>query len=401
MQGVFPLIGQPQYYAWGGQKDIADFVGIDNSAQQTIAEWWMGAHIKAPSFVVVNDKHISLRDFIAQNRSCVLGQDVLNDFGDFPFLFKVLDVSKMLSIQVHPSKEEAEIGFRRENQLKIPLAAPNRNYKDTNHKPELMLAMSDFWLLHGFKQKAIIQQLLANTPEFHFLHKYLIERGTVRALYQYIMEMPQQKVDELLAPLHKRLEKEQPTDKDLPDYWALQAIRDYTVDGHYDRGVFSIYLYNLVHLKKGEAIFQDAGIPHAYLEGLNLELMANSDNVFRGGLTPKHVDVPELMRHIKFEGIIPEVIGEKKAENYSYYPSSAPDFELRKLTLQPQQTIKQQIQGPTIALVLKGEVSVNSSMNFKRGQSFFVTHDTPISLQGNAVIYQAVIPTIKNKLHTI
>jgi mannose-6-phosphate isomerase len=256
---------------------------------------------------------------------------------------KVLDVKDMLSIQVHPTKKAAESAFAAENMKGTPLTAPNRNYKDDNHKPELMLALSDFWLLHGFKSPQALVTILMQTPELQFLVPFF-DNKNYHALYEVVMTMDQQEVDERLQPLLDRivpLYEKGFLNRSQEDFWAARAAKTFCEPNKLDRGIFSIYLFNLVNLKPGEAIFQDAGIPHAYLEGQNMEIMANSDNVLRGGLTNKYIDVPELMHHMRFEEVKPHIIkgtaGTVPGE--TVFPTPAADFELRRLVLNPGTTI--------------------------------------------------------------
>jgi len=288
---IYKLKGVVQHYAWGGTQFIPNLLAMDNNAQQPFAELWMGTHVKGPSKVQTVEGEVLLETLIKKAPSKKLGKKAAADFNNrLPFLFKVLDVNSMLSIQSHPTKKAAEIGFAKESQTDIGVTAPNRTYRDDNHKPEVMVALTDFWLLHGFKSIEAIREVLT-IPEFAPLQKYFGTAGTIFPLYKYIMEMPQAEVNQLLAPLWKRLQpafEAGQLAKSSADYWAAQAYVEYTIDGNFDRGIFSIYLFNLVNIKKGDGIFQAAGIPHAYLEGANMELMANSDNVFRGGLTQKH-----------------------------------------------------------------------------------------------------------------
>ncbi|RYZ31056.1 MAG: mannose-6-phosphate isomerase, class I, partial [Chitinophagaceae bacterium] len=209
--------------------------------------------------------------------------------------------------------------------------APNRNYKDSNHKPELMYALSDFWLLHGFKKKEDLIRVLTTVPELSFLLP-VFSNGNYKALYEEVMTMPQDKVDQVLAPLLRRIVPAYKTNelqKSNEDFWAARAAFTFCKDDHLDRGIFSIYLFNLLHLKEGEAIFQDAGLPHAYLEGQNVEVMANSDNVLRAGLTEKHVDVPELMKHVKFEATDPQII-RSNGKDKQAFTTPAKEFLLSK-----------------------------------------------------------------------
>ena len=285
---IFRLTGLVQHYNWGGHRFLPVLLRKENPSDQPFAEYWMGAHKNAPS-LIENGTGIfqPLDKFIAREEKEVLGETVQKRFGRLPYLFKILDVKDMLSIQVHPSKETALIEFAAENEEGIPLDAPQRTYKDDNHKPELMVALSEFWLLHGFKPFDKLEIILQTVPELQFLLPILKKDGMER-MYKVVMEMKQEEVNKRLQPLADRilaLYISQHLSKPDEDFWAARAYRTFCLHGNIDRGLFSIYFFNLVKLEPGEAIFQDAGILHAYLEGQNLEIMANSDNVLRGLLT--------------------------------------------------------------------------------------------------------------------
>ncbi len=264
----------------------------------------------------------------------LLGAYTAGRFGRLPYLLKILDVKDMLSIQVHPSKSYAEQAFLEENKKGIPLNAPDRNYKDDNHKPELMVALSDFWLLHGFKPAALMKRTLQQIPELRFLGP-IFDKDGYQGLYKTVMEMEQLDVNAVLQPLLDRIlpaYRDGRLSKDREDFWAARAALTFNETGRIDRGIFSVYLFNLVNLRPGEAIFQDAGLPHAYLEGQNVEIMANSDNVLRGGLTPKHIDVPELLKNIRFEATEPNIILGKSVDGpIAVFQTPAPDFELSRI----------------------------------------------------------------------
>src|SRR5579863_3112175 len=167
---VFKLLGKVQHYAWGGNSFIPQLLHIENHENKPFAEYWLGAHDQASSELVMdNEEGIMLNEYIQSDAAATLGEYVNNRFGRLPYLLKILDVKDMLSIQVHPSKENAENEFSQENKKSIPLHAPYRNYKDDNHKPELMLALGEFWLLHGFKSPENLKRLLTRTPELSFL----------------------------------------------------------------------------------------------------------------------------------------------------------------------------------------------------------------------------------------
>ena len=161
MQKTIPAVakitGKVQHYAWGGLSFIPNLIGFENTSNTPCAEYWMGAHPSASS--IVTNVNEPLNTIIENNKEAMLTTKINEQFGELPFLFKVLDVKDMLSIQVHPTKEEAVKGFEKEEALGIAINASNRNYKDKNHKPEIMIALGEFWLLHGFLSVEKIQQV--------------------------------------------------------------------------------------------------------------------------------------------------------------------------------------------------------------------------------------------------
>ncbi|MEM9885850.1 MAG: mannose-6-phosphate isomerase, class I [Bacteroidota bacterium] len=393
---VLAIRGKVQHYAWGGKDFIPQLLGQENGDDQAFAELWMGAHHRGPA--QIEGQAQSLAELIEKAPEKILGEKVAKQFDQrLPFLFKILDVHKMLSIQTHPTKAQAVRGFEKEERMGIPLTAKHRNFKDDNHKPEIMIALTDFWLLHGFQSTENISKCLEYTPEFSALRPQFASKD-IRHLYQYIMELPQNQVNELLAPLKKRLHQQNNSSKSHPDYWAKLAFQDYTTNGNFDRGIFSIYLFNLVQLVPGNAIFQAAGIPHAYLEGVNVELMANSDNVFRGGLTPKHIDVAELMKHLNTNPVAPRIFaGERISETEKIYRTPAPDFEVSQIQLKAEQSYRRKNDAPDILIILKGKVEVIASgkaFNRIKGEIFFAAYDADYEIvaREQAVLYRASVP---------
>ncbi len=391
------LSGAVQHYDWGGKTYIPQLTGVKNSDDQPFAELWMGDHPGAPATAFLPEGEIALNDLFKAAPDW-LGGKMAAAFGTrLPYLLKILDVRSMLSIQVHPDKPAAVEGFREENEAGIPINAPIRNFKDDNHKPEVMVALSDFWLLHGFRSDEETDQLLkSSVPELTFLHETWKSSG-IKVVYRHLMEMPQEEVDALLTPLAERLGAKTPEDKQHPDFWAWRAIESFRpAKGRFDRGIFSIYLFNLVNLRPGEGIYQGAGIPHAYLEGVNVELMANSDNVFRGGLTTKHIDVPLLLQHLHFDPVTPVAIpGISRSETEIIYPTPAPDFELSCVRLEKDQLhTSESTCGPHILIVLEGSVLVNKQQPFRRGDCFLVPEGLRYDLTGeaNSVLYKAGLP---------
>lgn len=386
---MFTLEGKVQHYAWGGKVFIPALLSVSNTEERPFAEFWMGIHPSAPAHLV--EKQISLPELISSSKETYLGEHTLSNFTELPFLLKILDVKEMLSIQVHPSKEEAKKGFDKENAAGIPMNAAHRNYKDANHKPEMMVALSDFWLLHGFKKEDLLKDTLMKVPELNPLIG-IFEKSSYRGLYQYVMELPQEKINEMIAPLAARILPLYTLDKlpkSDPDFWAARAMETYP--NEYDRGIFSIYFFNLVFLKKGEAIFQGAGLPHAYLEGQNVELMSNSDNVLRGGLTPKHVDVEELMKHTLFEAVIPQAMKPIINGPEQYFHCPVPDFSMKWIELEEEQSYTVHATGPEILFVLEGSGQIGTQV-VSKGKAYFVSPGETLDMTGKITLVRALVP---------
>jgi mannose-6-phosphate isomerase len=393
--------GVVQHYSWGGYNFIPQLLHIENKERKPFAEYWLGVHPNSPS--IVENGQTKLSEFISSNASDILGKGVGEKFSTLPFLFKILDVRQMLSIQVHPSKESAAAGFAQENQKEIPLTAGHRNYKDENHKPELMVALSDFWLLHGFKPEDRLKETLGAIPEFSFLLKDFDEGG-YKGLYEEVMNMDQERVNTILGPLMERiipLYKNNEFRKDQEDFWAARAALSFCKNNDYDRGIFSVYFFNLVHLKKGEGIFQPQGMPHAYLEGQNVEVMANSDNVLRAGLTDKHIDVAELMKHVKFQATVPAIIN-PATTSHKVFESPAEEFELHQYNLNGGENLIE-TRSAEIWFATSGMATVRSgdeNVTLSQGEGLFVGAGTKIALQSSnsAELFRAVVPdTTKNQ----
>ncbi len=405
------LLAPVQHYDWGGFEFLPSLLGIAAEPNQPCAELWMGAHPKAPATAQLGEASLPLTELIASAPADILGQTTSQRFsGKLPYLFKLLDARKMLSIQAHPTLEQAQQGFARENAAGIALDAPNRNYKDDNHKPEVHVALTEFWMLHGFRPIGQIAEILRRVPEFTDVYpaltRELESRGAdmparaalLRGLYETIMTMPQERVDAILAPLIQRLCTGPQPDKNTPEFWAIRAARQFPLPGgHFDRGIFSIYLLNLVRLQPGQGTYQPAGTLHAYLEGVNVELMANSDNVLRGGLTPKHVDVPELLRIVNFSDGVPEVLhGEIISPVETVYRTPAAEFELSRIQVTP--TVAYAVgseHSADILVVLDGQATVrggSDSLPLSRGQIVLVPAGLVYTVQGQATLYKAGVP---------
>jgi mannose-6-phosphate isomerase len=377
IEPIYKLHGIVQHYQWGGTDYLPNLLLETNVKGEPWAEYWLGVHPKGTAKVDTNSGQQDLAELL-HDHPALLGEKVVSTFGELPFLFKVLDVKEMLSIQLHPTREVAEQRFAKEEAAGIPLLAPHRNYKDKNHKPEVMVALTDFWLLHGFRHRSAIEHSLKEIPGWGNLAPVLASKG-VTGLYEKVMTATDEEVYLLLDPLYHHLaEKQEMLTPEQADYWAWQAFLQYSTEKHHDRGIFSIYWFNLVYLAEGEGIFQDAGIPHAYLRGVNVELMANSDNVLRGGLTPKHIDVPELLDNINFSAVTPQILrGETGQGRGLNYPVPVPDFTLKQYQLATGEEVTTQETGPRILLIMKGKANLNGQI-FDRGEAAFIPANQPL-----------------------
>jgi mannose-6-phosphate isomerase len=398
MNTAYKLQGIHRHYEWGGQSFIPKLMHIDNATSKPFAEYWMGAHPSAPSIVETPEGAVALDQMIAENTIQFLGAKTTDRFGSLPYLFKILDVEKMLSIQVHPSKENAEKGFNKEQIAGLPIDAPHRNYKDQNHKPEVMVALSDFWLLHGFMPAMALKERLTSLTPLHNLLP-IFGMDDYAGLYSHFMRLDQSAADAILKPLLALAVEEVAAgkvDKAHPHWWANKYYGGIVPASNIDKGILSIYILNIVNVPKYHGVFQGAGLLHAYLEGQNIELMANSDNVLRGGVTPKHIDIEELLEHIKFEPTYPNMLnGDMKNSNEVQFPCPVPDFGLTKITLSQGESYTNETNSFEMFLVLQGEVHLDG-IDLKAGELAAVKAGASYHIQQSgsetAVIFKSFVP---------
>ena len=379
MQKAYKLHGVHRHYDWGGTEFIPNLMKAQNPDQKPFAEYWMGAHPSAPAQIDTPNGVVSI-----------------NEFGSIPYLFKVLDVAKMLSIQVHPSVESAIIGYELEDNAGIDINASNRNYKDKNHKPEVMVALSNFWLLHGFLAPDLLEARLNEYFYFHPLVDHF--RGVdYQGLYSFFMQLSNDDADRILKPLMMDAVASVArgeVDKSHPHWWANKYYNGLVPDKGIDKGIFSIYILNIVAVKKYQGVFQGAGLLHAYLEGQNIELMANSDNVLRGGLTPKHIDIIELLNHIKFIPTIPNVLmGDPINAFETNYPCPVADFGLTKIALNKGESYTIQTKSLEMLLVTEGEIVIDGIV-YKAGEVAMAKALEHITIQASqaTVVFKSFVP---------
>ncbi len=377
------LINSVQNYAWGSQSALTDLYGIANPDNLPMAELWMGAHPKSSSKVQDESGNArALREVIDADKATLLGEKVASRFGELPFLFKVLCAAQPLSVQVHPNKKASEIGFAKENEAGIPLDAAERNYKDPNHKPELVFALTPFLAMNAFREFSEIVSLLqpvagAHTAIAHFLQQPDAER--LKDLFASLLALEGEEKSRALAILKSALDAQQ------GEPWqTIRLISEFYPD---DSGLFSPLLLNVVKLNPGEAMFLFAETPHAYLQGVALEVMANSDNVLRAGLTPKYIDIPELVANVKFEAkpareLLTQPIQDGQTLDF---PIPVDDFAFSLHDLSNQENSIAQ-QSAAILFCVEGEAVLRKDeqqLVLKPGESAFISNaESPVAVSG-------------------
>ncbi|MCU6407422.1 mannose-6-phosphate isomerase [Enterobacter quasiroggenkampii] len=377
------LINSVQNYAWGSKTALTDLYGIANPNNLPMAELWMGAHPKSSSKIEDASGQVrSLRDVIEANKAALLGDKVAQRFGELPFLFKVLCADQPLSIQVHPNKQASEIGFAKENAAGIPLDAAERNYKDPNHKPELVFALTPFLAMNAFREFSEIISLLQPVAGAHNAIAHFLENPNADALSQLfasLLNMQGEEKSHALAVLKAALDSQQ------GEPWeTIRLISEFYPD---DSGLFSPLLLNVVKLNPGEAMFLFAETPHAYLQGVALEVMANSDNVLRAGLTPKYIDIPELVANVKFVAKPAAELLTQPVKNGAEldFPIPVDDFAFSLHDLSSAETSVAQ-ESAAILFCVEGEATLRKGeqrLVLKPGESAFVAaNESPVSVSG-------------------
>ncbi|MGM0432607.1 MAG: mannose-6-phosphate isomerase, class I [Spirochaetota bacterium] len=322
-----------QTYSWGHTSWLQNLLGYhDSDGEQPWAELWLGTHPKGMAQVVCKDgKRYPLAEYLMQHAG---GKPGIFQDSELPFLFKVLAVASPLSIQCHPTREQAEDGFSREESAGIPIDSPLRNYRDTNHKPEILCAVTPFTAMCGFRQVSEIINLFGRyLPDVYrllfgtyFENEQVSEAQAYRHLLTSVLTISgsrraacMQLIRNSLASLHE-------------DSQEIELVKRFISLYPEDPSVLAPLYLQLINLEPGEALYQPAGELHAYVSGVGIELMANSDNVLRGGLTTKHVDADELLRIVRFHYSPKHKTHpfQEKPQQFVYH-TPAQDFELYRM----------------------------------------------------------------------
>ena len=390
------LRGAVRTYAWGSRTAIAAFTGRPTPTPHPEAELWFGAHPGDPAYLETESGEQSLLEALTVDPEGQLGTAVLDRFGDcLPFLVKVLAADEPLSLQAHPSAQQAADGFDREERAGIPIASPTRNHRDRNHKPELVIALETFEALAGFRRVSrsidLMQALeVSALGPFVALLKGQPDADGLRALFTTWITAPQPDLDMLVpAVLDGAIAYIRSGAKEF----ASEAKDVLELGERYpgDAGVLAALLLNRLTLKPGEGLFLPAGNLHTYLRGVAVEVMANSDNVLRGGLTPKHVDVPELLRILDFHPVAEAALRPEMRRDGAELVYSIPtdEFAVSRLRIDGENLgheldAAMRHDGPQVLLCTEGSVLLHaksSSLTLHRGQAAWVSADDgPIRL---------------------
>ncbi|MEV5597223.1 mannose-6-phosphate isomerase, class I [Streptomyces sp. NPDC052496] len=392
-------------YAWGSTTALPELLGTEPTGEPQ-AEMWMGAHPGAPSRTDRGAGPVSLADLIAADPEGELGPDAVRAFGPrLPFLLKLLAAGSPLSLQVHPDLAQAQEGHADEEKRGVPADAPHRNYKDANHKPELIVALTPFEGLCGFRHPAEAATLLeglgvgALKPYADIL-RAAPEDAALREVLTAVLTADRDETADTVAQAAAAAQRLAGEGGPHAGSYAAYAA----VARHYpgDPGVLAAMLLNHVRLQPGEALFLGAGIPHAYLSGLGVELMANSDNVLRCGLTPKHVDVPELLRVVRFESRDAGVLRPEEAteSGEEVYETPIDEFRLSRFVLAPGGAPRALgDRTPQILLCTAGTVVLRAvpragaggELTLAPGESAFVPAGEGVELTGEGTVFRATV----------
>jgi mannose-6-phosphate isomerase len=376
MAEIYKLYSQIKHYEWGSPRLLPQFLNLENNDGSPCAEMWMGTHSGAPSMAKYGEKLINLGEIS----------------GELPFLFKLLGVEKPLSIQAHPNKEQAEKGFKRENKAEIAITSHRRNYKDANHKPEILCALSDFTLMAGFRKteeiKACVETFLPVAPALNDAFSSMLralESGSLSAFIGVLFGLSKIERRCLCALISDRKEIE--FGAFSPAQWEL--VKRLAVLYPEDPAIMSPFYLNHITLQSGQAIFIPAGVLHSYLGGFGIELMASSDNVLRGGLTRKYTDIQELMNILDFNPYMPPVCT-PDSSSWFCYKMPCNEFFLALMRGGGTDSFFP-VKEAAICIVTEGEL-LSGGMKFKKGESFFIPQNKDgelLSFGGNYSLFAA------------
>jgi mannose-6-phosphate isomerase len=388
-----------QPYAWGSPTAIPQLLGVDNPEGTPQAELWMGAHPTAPSRLTRSGREVPLDQVIAAAPEFELGEATAERFNRrLPFLLKVLAARKALSIQLHPDRPQAEAGFAAEEARGVPRNARERVYVDDWPKPEVLCALTPFEVLAGLRPAAQAAEILdlldvaalaAVTDDLRSDPK----PATVARALAALLSWQEAERAALVADVVNAAGRLAAGPSEFRT--AYEAVGRMAQDHPGDIGLVCSLLMNHAVVQPGQALFMGAGGIHAYIRGTGVELMANSDNVIRAGLTPKHIDVPELVRVLDPEVAVPILTARQVGAGIEEFETLVPEFRLRRLTVDSA-TSPLAMPGdglPRILLCVEGAAMATSgdqTLELRRGQSCYLSAaDVHVTLTGDATLFLA------------
>jgi len=395
------LQGRIQNYAWGSRTAIAELLGEPAPAANPEAELWLGAHPSAPSLILRGGVWRPLIDVVAERPDVELGPAVVARFGPkLPFLLKVLAAETPLSLQAHPDADQARAGFAVEEAAKVKRDAPQRNYKDASHKPELLCALHQFTAFCGFRRADDTLRLLKEVGADALLsHADPLVRSPdaqgLRSFYAVLASLTGASREDVVNATRDACAGHAARGGEFAREcrWVRRLATLYPGD----IGVVLALLLNLVDLQPHQAIYLPAGNLHAYLEGVGVEIMANSDNVLRGGLTPKHVDPNELLRVLTFADRRVPILVARGSGVERTYETPADEFRLSRLELRAGETFRADRRaGPEILLCVAGHAVTRSAdgqtHDIVKGAALFVSGgEGAYELSGASTTFRAVV----------
>lgn len=393
-----PLRNAIQPYAWGSPTAIPQLLGVDNPTGAPQAELWMGAHPTAPSRLNRGGREVSLDEVIAAAPEVELGKATAERFdGRLPFLLKVLAARKALSIQLHPDRAQAEAGFAAEEARGVPRNALERVYVDDWPKPEVLCALTPFEVLAGLRPAAQAAEILSRLEVDALVTlsgdlRADPKPATVARALATLLSWPQAERAALVSDVVESAARLTAEPSEFQA--AYDAVARMAKDHPGDIGLVCSLLMNHAIVQSGQALFMGAGGIHAYIRGTGIELMANSDNVIRAGLTPKHIDVPELVRVLDSEVAVPILTARQVAPGVEEFETPVPEFRLRRLRVAPETSFTVPGEGlPRILLCVEGAAAAASgdqTLGLRRGQSCYLSATDPdVTLTGDALLFLA------------
>ncbi|MGY4643142.1 mannose-6-phosphate isomerase, class I [Cellulomonas sp. URHB0016] len=398
---MYRLTPATHHDAWGSTTAIPDLLGLVPDGRP-VSEAWFGAHPSSPSVVAGSDGPEPLDAVVAADPHGTLGADVASRSGDrLPYLLKIIAAASPISLQVHPSVQRARAGYAAEDAAGVPIDAPQRSYRDLNHKPELVYALSRFDAMVGFRAPRRAAELLVglDAPLAADLRDLLVADPSpegVRAAFEWLVSPGTRPgagaVLEFAEACTKRLVDGSPSPR--TDRTVNRLAAAYPGDA----GAVTSVLLNPVTLRTGEALFVPAGTVHSYLQGVAVEIMANSDNVLRAGLTTKHIDLPELLANLDSVAAPPiRIAPERVFTSTEIFYAPVDDFELSVTRLTDEGVATIPGRGPRVLLCLEGEVEVRTafdgSLSLTRGQAAFApASEGAVTAWGDGSLVQADVP---------